>query len=679
MILHRLKEYTVRIGSVEIDNFLSFRGFTWTDVDHHLNVIVGPNGAGKTNFFQAIRMVLHVVSSGISGEQGRALLPQALHRGDATHPLRIALNVTFDTIWEQALLRTFLAAALSEDGGFNIPGQDGARRLATFWYQKLPELDTSFLYTGRLVLTYDPFSTWSMWYESASPDFAFQWDLGPTERGFSATASTNEWQGSFLALQQSYTKQEGEQLQQYVIGILEDLQLPPPNMQRVLNGRNMRFQVSGNNAAWSRIHRQFVTLAGLTPPYDPTWYTSRFVFEQLLQRTLMFTDNVRHAAAYTVTGQDLSSPILDLSDGEQLPLYLMQQKNTQGAQYQEIKSLFQRLMSTQFEIGIARVQQRTRQTQPDTVSLDLTIDTSWGKIPLAFSGAGRAEALFLSALLAGNTGKIVLLDEPAQNLHPGIQIGLMNEIRNKATNQFFVVTHSPAFMLPDVIEQVSRFYLMNDATHRVSMQVDQMREQQRSTLQKELRGSSDMRAWVFARGVILVEGDMELGALPVWYRDVMEHYLENDQLAIHSVGGHFNFETYVRFLEGYQVAWAIVCDGAIIGDPKSPDKQRRACRIVHQLERAGVGDLNALSDIDQQPFSTRCELLEAHGVFTVAQSSEQGYEGFEESISGMRAKMDEIPDRSPVRKGRRVAEDNSCPPEVEELLQKLSRYLERQR
>lgn len=38
-----------------------------------------------------------------------------------------------------------------------------------------------------------------------------------------------------------------------------------------------------------------------------------------------------------------------------------------------------------------------------------------------------------------------------------------------------------------------------------------------AALEKELRNSTDMRGPIFNRGVILCEGETELGALPVWF------------------------------------------------------------------------------------------------------------------------------------------------------------------
>jgi predicted ATP-dependent endonuclease of OLD family len=55
-------------------------------------------------------------------------------------------------------------------------------------------------------------------------------------------------------------------------------------------------------------------------------------------------------------------------------------------------------------------------------------------------------------------------------------------------------------------------------------------------LHKELR-HMDARALLFAHAVLLVEGDTELGALPVWYEKEFHESLWSKDIAVHEVGG----------------------------------------------------------------------------------------------------------------------------------------------
>src|SRR5262249_23674989 len=95
--------------------------------------------------------------------------------------------------------------------------------------------------------------------------------------------------------------------------------------------------------------------------------------------------------------------------------------------------------------------------------------------PIGFHGAGLWEALILSVLLDDSAGQVVLLDEPAANLHPSVQRRLVRLLHEKAEQrhlgQIFVVSHSP-YVLPTTahdFEHVYRFSKKGDETisHRL--------------------------------------------------------------------------------------------------------------------------------------------------------------------------------------------------------------------
>jgi len=624
----------MRISSIEINNFLSFREFRWADVDSSLNIIVGPNGAGKTNLFHAIRAVLDVLTVGQPADQRRAVLRKAAYGADVDSAIRIVLHVRVDTAWEQALMRMFLVAALLENDSTVALDQHERERLSTFWHRSLADLDVSFLLEGRLVITFDPMTAWSAWYESVSPALPFRWNLFPSGT-FSATEADSTWKNPYAALTDSYIEQERDAFVWYMKGSSDTF--PAPFMARVLAKQNARLEVRGHSADPRQTYRAFARRAGVTGLEQNSSYGGRFIFHLMLERALVFTDNVRQPLKYTATPKDLTTPVANLSNAKELPLYLFHQKTwlTQSDQYKRTQDAFYRLTNKVFDVGVARSTQSGERTSTEkSVVLELTTDATWGKVPLEFSGAGRTEALFLSAILADRDEKVVLFDEPAQNLHPNIQTRLMHEMHQSTGSQFFVVTHSPTFIPPNAIDKVSRFHTSNTTTQRAALQLNSWEPEHARALQKELRGSSDARALLFARGVMLVEGDTEFGALPVWYHEIFGEYLENDDLMMYSVGSDSHFELYVRFLESYAVPWVIQCDGAIIGDPAIQDRKR--CRLAEQLQNAGV---NGVPDLTNQDFFGRRAALKEHGVFTVAGSAAKGEESFEASIP-LRGRLD---------------------------------------
>jgi len=131
--------------------------------------------------------------------------------------------------------------------------------------------------------------------------------------------------------------------------------------------------------------------------------------------------------------------------------------------------------------------------------LQLVTSSSWGDIPLEFSGAGIAEALFLSAVLAGSTGQVVLLDEPALNLHPTMQATLLGELQALAHrpeegegSQFLVNTHAPTLVPPDAIECVSRFTLQGGHTVRQALRVKQKDQDDKQSDQDDKKNAEQI-------------------------------------------------------------------------------------------------------------------------------------------------------------------------------------------
>jgi putative ATP-dependent endonuclease of OLD family len=124
---------------------------------------------------------------------------------------------------------------------------------------------------------------------------------------------------------------------------------------------------------------------------------------------------------------------------------------------------------------------------------------------------------------------------------------------------------------------------------------------------------------LFARGIILVEGDAEKFLLPV-FAEAIGHPLDHLGVTICSVAGT-NFEPYAKFLTALGIPFSIITDWDPI-DGKKPLGINRATKLVRTIERARTGEvptavldeLRALRDDDDEiGFSARCDEF---GVFT---------------------------------------------------------------
>jgi energy-coupling factor transporter ATP-binding protein EcfA2 len=131
------------------------------------------------------------------------------------------------------------------------------------------------------------------------------------------------------------------------------------------------------------------------------------------------------------------------------------------------------------------------------------------------------ELLVVLTLLAGQEGKVLLLDEPALNLHPTMQVELRKILEESAsTNQILVVTHSPLLVSLDYSDHTWRLSYGADGTNAIGLRElgtpAEVRRRIGGAITEEKLGTL-----LFASGVVAVEGpgdkyateefDMKLG------------------------------------------------------------------------------------------------------------------------------------------------------------------------
>jgi len=78
------------------------------------------------------------------------------------------------------------------------------------------------------------------------------------------------------------------------------------------------------------------------------------VFHLLLERALVFSDNIRSQPQYEFSYHDLHNQPIDPSSGKQLARYLFLKKNgsqTEREQYKAIRKLFSKITGRSFDVG----------------------------------------------------------------------------------------------------------------------------------------------------------------------------------------------------------------------------------------------------------------------------------------------------------------------------------------
>ncbi len=184
--------------------------------------------------------------------------------------------------------------------------------------------------------------------------------------------------------------------------------------------------------------------------------------------------------------------------------------------YQRLQAVFREFTGLDLDVRL-RVIPGT-----DTRRVELWVSDRDREVPIGLAGAGRWEAVGLSAAIVEAAGRIVVLDEPAANVDVTVQRKLLARMR-QIDGQVLLITHSPLLVpaqSPEDLRRLTRFQLREGRTklRRLPATGVPERDQRRSRWLQILAGSADARAMVFAKGVVLVEGDTELGAFEQWFQ-----------------------------------------------------------------------------------------------------------------------------------------------------------------
>jgi predicted ATP-dependent endonuclease of OLD family len=297
-------------------------------------------------------------------------------------------------------------------------------------------------------------------------------------------------------------------------------------------------------------------------------------------------------------------------------------------------------------------------------------------------------------------GRFVILDEPALTLHPTWQRALRSRIQD-TQGTFLVITHSANLVPTNSEDHLTRLIRVDNESGSTKLhRLRGLSGEDILRIVKEFSLSTDAVSLLFARGVVLLEGDTELCTLPKWFESCAAAGSSlrpaDLDLAFYSVGGDTNFRTLVTVLHSLAIPWVLVCDGAAF-DVQKRDKSLP--HIFNQVLNAGlpISDLqNYLNKLDPDPskrlmdtqvFDEEKMLGRAHGILTLAEGwktadksagtpNEEGFEVFLESAAP--GKLQEAKDavgNSKVRMGLWIAENVPYPPEVNDLYKQITTVL----
>jgi len=725
------------------DNLLSFRHVE-LEFDGGLTVIVGPNGSGKTNLVRVLMMIglalewLEERSARAPGIQGQSAAQSALaayaasrcRDGEAASPIRVEIGLKFGSedlddltcFVRAAIVSTLLAQRQSKDG----------QALAA-WAEEQVTADTlADLGHGALVLQHEgsPDAPWRVTWEFRNGDAPYRWVLNgyrsahvliaagqPEDVPNESNSYTPLWEAIFGSPASGAGSSELPSLPQFTFALLCRPDGPPVEALQVqANGGRLDPELAP--------HRSFADLAGI-----PLWtqtpdrvYSLAWVLRQVFQRGLVVIGEqfrgvgsmatpLRAAGLYSIRELAARAPNFD---PYALPLRLLRLKNGDLAdrdRFRQVQDLFAELASGRGMDLSLQISAPAQQGGQDAAGGDdgaavvtvlVTSEDSregarW-ELPIQMCGAGTWEALVLAEALAAGPDRVTVLDEPALNLHPGWQQLLLARLRKRAgARQSVLITHSP-YLLPvddeDDIYRLVRADRYEGVTRlsRASRPVTDPR-----AVVRDYSMSADARALLFADGAVLMEGETELGALPLWFANSPAARTVGDpqslHLAFYAVGGEDHFKAPLTLLAALRIPWVIVCDGG----PLRTDKGRSHLFCQVSAARAASPRLQAFitSTLDnpaaarQLTFAQVVTEANSHGIFTLAPSwdrtktngiSAESFEAFAEAAPGLTGQLAVAKQEvgsSKTRQGRWLAENHACPAAVSQLYEDIVAALRR--
>jgi ABC-type molybdenum transport system ATPase subunit/photorepair protein PhrA len=666
----------MRLTHIHARDFLSFAELELNGLDPQLNVIVGPNGAGKSNVVRTVHLATLALIWASSMEPGERVreYARAVRQGARSEEFCVRIGVELDQEHERDLLVTWLRTALLST--FVSTNQSRAASTDAYLLTKIERQTVDSLCRGSVVVAFQrlPAERFFVGYEFDVDGQTYCYVMRGDRHGGIVRGCLNEQ----APRSGGPTRSSDRLLVGKDIGNSREIDIPFDfQFERLLpdEGEFIPLSVQPlHNSQETDTVREFMRMFGFG--VENRVYMLDVVFARFFIE-VMIVNECRGVASHRYRAEELTVRAEPGRAG-QVPLELLRLKLgglEERGRFQRTQELFRELTGVNFDLHLQRM---PGIEAADDFEFEIDIDIVDGStaVPLAFSGAGRWEALVICTALTGD-GTVTILDEPAVNLHPTLQRRLLRAIE-EGSSQTLLVTHAPSLVPAEgqaEIDRIIRLAHADNATsvHRtklVAMSTTREAFKDASKLQRFMMASSDVRALLFANAALLVEGDTDLGALGIWLPALASQSNlpspDSLNLVIAAVGGDASFTVYVNYLEAFGIPWSVLCDGKVLHQ----DYSHSLCKQLPNLPSDG-------RPVDKDDLDGWLRYWESVGVFTLAESFDEEIEATLRRISDtVWAESKKRHGQSKVRAGRAFAEKTSPPGRLTEIYSAILKYLQ---
>lgn len=609
----------MKIIDVKLRNLLSFGPSEEVfGPEGPLTVVVGPNAGGKTNLFRAIEFVGDVFIS------RRSEIDEFLYRFDQDSRLEIRVKVRLSKAEAQGAVDLLLASAGSEvrfsnQGNIDMNrAQSIAQQLLTGVRPLLTRVFASELtYCVRYAGNRNPGLEYYVEVHIGRTTFYIgQNGLTSSNNVFTGFEPINLGEGLALEFEKRNpgsitlaprrrTVSRGD-LDSFASKLtmtwLEKFLSPKGELPVALSA--MAFELNALNARpgeeTERLSnlRRFIRLRG----GGVGLASLRWILGLIYDSSIVRLSDFRSAPLAEQLPPIDSIPVFASPlDGRRLPSLLYALKN--GSDYQS-RVRFWSIAQTFFELVGNRVDVVVQRARPDILRSSPgqilagranapTTPIEWDSPEIRFSNqevetsaqfaaAGLFELLLVLGVVIGRTDCVVLLDEPALNLHPTRQRDLVRAIvasGKRQRNQTVMITHSPFMIDSARLPSVVRAYYRDKATRLRYLATTEPRAL--ATTAKFIERFPELRAALFSSRVLVVEGADELAALRIWLpKCAEEEGIDLSDTELVDAGGKDNLPVFAKILGSWDVPFRL------IGDSKSRDavKDYKANSVLYPFD-----------------------------------------------------------------------------------------------